>query len=57
MTPKLLRWWSEEFDRAVATANALYNVRLYLDQFCACRGIDPEDRNTLLSYMEKTGRY
>ena len=52
MTPKTLKWWEGEFDRACALA-ALYCCTLSFDQFCAARGLEEEDREILLSHLHK----
>lgn len=53
MSPKALRWWEGEFLRACGLA-CLYGIELSVDQFCASRGIEPEDRDVLLHHLQKS---
>jgi hypothetical protein len=52
MPVKQLKWWEGEFLRACGLA-CLYGVELSVDQFCASRGLEPEDRDLLLPYLRK----
>jgi hypothetical protein len=52
MTPKMLKWWEAEWDKACILA-CYYNCCLSLDQFAASRGLEEEDRNILLEHLQK----
>ena len=52
MPPKQLKWWVQEYLNACGLA-ILYGQPLNVDQFCACRGLEPEDRDILVEHFAK----
>lgn len=54
MPPKTLKWWAREWDKACALA-CLYGCTLDLDQFCASRGLESEERDELTIHFLTTG--
>ena len=52
MTLKMLKGWEDEFIKACGLAYS-YNCKLTVDQFCASRGLETEDRDALLEHLAK----
>jgi hypothetical protein len=52
MPLKTLKWYEAEFLNACGLAG-LYGCELSVDQFCACRGLEPEDREMLVEYLHR----
>ena len=51
MPPKTIRYWEQEFHKACLLA-CLYKVELSLDQFCAARGLEEEERDLLQEWFD-----
>ena len=51
MSPKQLRWYEAKFLDACGLCG-LYGCTLSIDQFAACMGLEPADRDLLLQYLE-----
>lgn len=56
MPVKTLKWYAGEFDKACALA-CVYQCSLTLDQFCASRGLEEQDRDQLEEYFIKAHLY
>ena len=52
MAPKQLKWWLQEYMNACGLA-CFYKVTLTLNQFCACRGLEEDDRDRLRAYFDQ----